>query len=379
LRDKTQEKALSYAAFALPEELKINESKFDTLILKMMNPLTGVTTGKRKILLKSYDNCFDGLSGTKWIQSEFKVDADKAVQIGQTLFMNRHAFHSIIKKHESFHAKSDALYRFKLLEMDESRPLNACKRYIETVKEEAWEVSVSLIKEAIKLLQKFKSEKNVIDWALLKVNPDYYKFNLRSSKLQKVSLNKLTNERKLLFWLNIYNTLLIHAHILYGPPLSVIERKAMWAKSYKIDSHAYSADSILTILRGKPEQLPHDLTELDGVKVQFNPMIHFCCFNGSDSSPPFHVFSDIDTLMFKMKEVSKNFLERVVFFKNDDDELWIPKLFKDYPEFGEKKDILNLLCQFVESKVPQNIIRTYSDSIELKYTEKSYDNIQYLE
>jgi len=298
------------------------------------------------------------------------------VQIGQTLFMNRHIFHSITKKHESLHPKPDALYRFKVVEADESRPLNACKKYMENVKEEAWQVGVTLATEAVKLLKKFKNDKTV-DFELLRKSPEYYQFVLGTSKLQKVRLGKLTNDKKLLFWLNIYHTLIAHGYMLFGPPADTLGRKFIWTRNYKIEDYHVSADAIYNILRGRTNDLSSELKDVEGAKIQPLTMTVFCCFNGSDVSPPIRVFPALDTLIYDMKQTAKVFLENSVIIKEYNDEIWLPKVFKE-PEFGEKKTVFEFLSSYLESKVTKNFIKTYVDTIELKYNERTHNDVKYV-
>jgi len=342
----------------------------------MLDISTGIISGKKKILLKSYENCFDGISASQWIQKEFHVDEDKSVQIGQTVFMNRDVFYSIRKHHISFHATADMLYRFRIFDLESNRPINMINKYSDRVKDEAWKVASSLAVEMLRLLKKSKTEKG-INLNSVKNTSDYIRFALRTSKLQKVNLAKLSKDKRLLFWLNIYNVLLLHSYIMFGKPADTLEKKNIWSKSYKIEENEYSLESIFLILRGKTAELNEDLKNLEGVKLQPTLMIHFCCFNGSDQSPFFKPFSSLDSLIFDMTEASSAFLDRTCKI-NDHDEIFVPKMFKDYPEFGGKKEILETLSKFIQSKSIQNLIKNYKETAEIKYLENSYNNIQFM-
>lgn len=56
-------------------------------------------------------------------------------------------------------------------------------------------------------------------------------------------------------------------------------------------------------------------------------------------------------------------------------QVWVPKLFKDYAEdFGDSKAVLQFVGQHVEKQ--KQYIKTYVDSIHLKYTENTYNKLR---
>lgn len=56
-------------------------------------------------------------------RSDLRFDDVQVIQKGQTLLMNRGVFHSVTKKHMSFHRKADIVYQFRVIFWDFSRNL----------------------------------------------------------------------------------------------------------------------------------------------------------------------------------------------------------------------------------------------------------------
>lgn len=82
---------------------------------------------------------------------------------------------------------------------------------------------------------------------------EFSQFELSSSELQKVSLDKLTNEEKLCFWLNAFNLLALHSNVICPSPSTMDGRLNTMSKSkYEISGHIFSLlDIEFSILRNK--------------------------------------------------------------------------------------------------------------------------------
>ncbi|ONK81081.1 uncharacterized protein A4U43_C01F25010 [Asparagus officinalis] len=76
-------------------------------------------------------------------------------------------------------------------------------------------------------------------------------------ELAKVDPSTMNNDQKLAFWINLYNSLIMHAYLAYGVPRNDIKFFALMQKvSYTIRGQSFSpADIEFVILKMKPP--PH--------------------------------------------------------------------------------------------------------------------------
>jgi hypothetical protein len=102
-------------------------------------------------------------------------------------------------------------------------------------------------------------------------------------ELQAMSL--YANEAGLLtFWINIFNTLVLHLHVVMGPPQNSFQRKLFFTGfKYRIGSHSFSLSDIKDgILRCNPVNKATKKKHFQGADYRkalslskFDPRIHF--------------------------------------------------------------------------------------------------------
>lgn len=64
-------------------------------------------------------------------------------------------------------------------------------------------------------------------------------------QLEKVTLNQMENNAQTAFWINVYNSLVMHAYLAYGIPHGPLRRLALFHKAaYNIGGHTISASAI---------------------------------------------------------------------------------------------------------------------------------------
>eukprot|EP01117_Protostelium_nocturnum_P005092 TRINITY_DN1845_c0_g1_i1.p1 TRINITY_DN1845_c0_g1~~TRINITY_DN1845_c0_g1_i1.p1 ORF type:complete len:412 (+),score=129.11 TRINITY_DN1845_c0_g1_i1:158-1393(+) len=371
LRNKVV-KQISVNAFGLAADEDVHEDMVDELSVSMMNPTTGVKTGKHKTgLLETAEDCFSGEEAYKWISKQLETEKeDEIIQKGQTIFMNRGIFHSIVKKHISFHNKDDVFYRFKLLEpaTDNEDPLNMlAKKHLENFNGNPTELSYVLV-DAISSIYEANTSNGTVNFKALESSDEYRRFCFASAALQKVSLDEMNEDERLIFFLNIYNTAYLHAIVRYGFPASNIARKALLLRCYNIGGKNFSIENFQSVLRGHPVN--------DVAYVKVNPIVHVLMFNGSDTSPLVHPYKT-DSFLEDRKAVAKEFLGNHIKYKTETDEVWLPKHFKDNKEdFGsDERDILTFVSAHYPDK--SNYLKTYRDTIHIKFGENTYNKVRY--
>lgn len=64
-------------------------------------------------------------------------------------------------------------------------------------------------------------------------------------QLEKVNISQMDNKAQIAFWINVYNSLIMHAYLAYGIPTSSLRRLAMFHKAaYNVGGHVVSANAI---------------------------------------------------------------------------------------------------------------------------------------
>ncbi|XP_008342996.3 uncharacterized protein [Malus domestica] len=70
-------------------------------------------------------------------------------------------------------------------------------------------------------------------------------------RLEEVDPRKLENDEKLAFWINVHNTLVMHAYLAYGVPQNNVKRVFLLLKAaYNIGGHTISADTMQSSILG---------------------------------------------------------------------------------------------------------------------------------
>ncbi|KAJ3445420.1 electron carrier/ protein disulfide oxidoreductase [Anaeramoeba flamelloides] len=246
---------------------------------------------------------------------------------------------------------------------------------------DAEKLSVMLLKKLTHILMIFyKISANNINLQLVSKSLIYRKFVKETLYLQRVRLNKLNEQQKLCFFINIYNLLFLHGLINYGIPTNRNGVKKFNQKCcYRICNDYFSLKDIYhgilranntykSSLRNQNYFKKTDTrTKISLKKVQ--PQFHFALIN-------FHF--NIQLQIFTSSNIEQNFdsitrnvLTKLVKFSNK--KLLLPNIFKLYKkDFGGIKNILNWI-----NSNSSNKIYTYkknNHNLVIKYPKNSLIN-----
>ncbi len=211
-------------------------------------------------------------------------------------------------------------------------------------------------------------EHGVVSYKSIRGSEEYEQYKNLTGRLQSFDLKSLkSRERKLAFWINIYNTAVIHGVIEQGLHQSVKEFPRFFDRiSYEIGGYIFSLNGIEHgILRGN-QRPPYRFLKpfqnkdprLIFTLVPMDPRIHFALVCGARSCPPVN-FYEAEKIDFQLQLAAMSFinssqvkilsLERTVllsmifkWYKNDfgrSDQSLIDTLLI-YLDEGEKKDFL---------------------------------------
>merc|ERR1712046_207059 len=146
---------------------------------------------------------------------------------------------------------------------------------------------------------------------------EFDEFKKTTALLQTLDLNDFSENERLAFFINIYNSLVIHGYIENGIPESFMQKMGFFRKtSYIIGTNLYSLDDIENgILRGNKRGPAHfsKMFGKDDERLEFvipggEPMIHFALNCGAESCPPIKNYS-ADGIRTQLIEATKAFFE----------------------------------------------------------------------
>lgn len=239
---------------------------FEVLYAEMRHPERGVKSDDRRWRLLTYPKCFVGQEMVDWLMEHVdgEIDRAEAVRLGQKL-LDAGIMHHVTKS-EPF---ADEYYFYRFQEDEQTSILNMKKlwdsnrrvRHAVDVAQEAITRLACLCEEHRRkvLLMQVSRGQNVsekdpedIDYALLAKSDAFRQYALSSAELQCVDIQSLTTDERLAFFINIYNALCLHGHVVFGAPTNFLKRISFFrGMAYRLGGLDYTLDDIEHgILRG---------------------------------------------------------------------------------------------------------------------------------
>lgn len=188
------------------------------------------------------------------------------------------------------------------------------------------------------------SDAGKVDYSALKTSSIYQEYRELTALLPTFDLAALsTPSRKLAFWLNLYNAMVIDGIIHYGVRNSVNDVKGFfWRTAYEIGGYRFSLNDIEHgILRANAGHLilpgrqfapndPRRQFALD--KIDFR--VHFALVCGAKSCPPVN-FYDADKVDHQLDAATRNFLWQTTTIHPEESLITLSKLLQWYgQDFG---------------------------------------------
>ncbi len=182
----------------------------------------------------------------------------------------------------------------------------------------------------------------------------YARFRIEVCELQRVQLAGLRNPDELcLFFLNLHNTLTLHAIIVNGSPgSSALERMAFSKSAYFVGDMVFSLYEIehvflrhmskkasiygFTVVNPNIKSIdPRAPFRLNTPK----PFITFALFNATQETPPFRIFTDPLKLDEELRQAGEIFVRMYVKARRENFTVTLPGVFKFFfDDFGGSKD-----------------------------------------
>lgn len=228
----------------------------------------------------------------------------------------------------------------------------------------------------------YNVESGRVDYPALQNSDGFAEYLECSRLLQEYDLLKLrTSQEKTAFWINLYNSLIIHGVIALDIQDSVKEVSNFFGRIYyRIGVADYSADDIEHgILRGNKRPpygffLPFtdDDSRLSYCVKEPDPRIHFALVCGSSSCPPinYYVAEDLDA---QLELASENFINgSEVEILPAQNRLKLSPIFKWYKsDFGGQKGILSFLARYIKDEEAKEFLLERGATARVEW--KDYD------
>eukprot|EP01080_Neovahlkampfia_damariscottae_P011836 gene11836-5166_t len=356
------------------------ESEVVSLVKKMRAKKTGITGFGKGFLyqFKYYNNCFKGSSMVSWLKTKYSIKTDEAVEIGNQLVNESYLHH--IGDLLPFSNTGD-MFRFTM--DDNIKVLNTHRKHNE-IPLSAIVVSQRIQNSQLSIQAKYITDKGV-DYELLKKSTDFKEFVNITIELQTLSIGDLSEVERKCFFINTYNSLVIHAFVVHGAFKNPLERSKFFGMyKYDIGGLLYSLNDIVHgILRSnspgpgssKSHYFAKNDKRLDYIIQQKDPRIHFALVCGAKSSPIIRCFNP-KNLEIGLNLASSNYLDQEVGIMTNNTVV-LSMLLKWYKiDFGRNNEEV---CKFIvehlgESETRDTITRLLNrgSPIKLKYSKYNW-------
>ncbi|GLT96987.1 hypothetical protein SLE2022_145750 [Rubroshorea leprosula] len=197
-------------------------------------------------------------------------------------------------------------------------------------------------------------------------------------QLEEVDVRRMENEEKLAFWINVHNSLVMHAFLVHGVPKNNLKRVSLLLKAaYNVGGQIINIDMIQSSILGcrlpRPGQwLRFLFPSKTKVKVgdprkayaieQPEPLLYFALCSGSFSDPAVRMYTS--KKVFQQLEVAKEDYIQSNFSFNKEKKILMPKIME---YFAKDSDICQaVLVQMVEEFMPQSLRKNIQQSCHRK-------------
>jgi len=224
----------------------------------------------------------------------------------------------------------------------------------------------------------YDMNRGLVDYQTAKNSPEYRSYLELAAHLQAFELDSLTTwEEKLAFWINLYNTIVVHGIVELGITSTVREVSNFFTQLlYRIDDCTFSPDEIEHgILRSNarpPYRVftvfrkgdPRARYQLD----RFDPRIHFALVCGSRSCAPIR-FYRADSIEEQLDTATRNFINSSeVVILPEQNRIMLSQIFRWYGrDFGTRREIFQFILRYLYPHDEARYFGEHIDSIKVEY------------
>eukprot|EP00850_Spirogloea_muscicola_P019628 SM000195S05275 [mRNA] locus=s195:216834:219746:+ [translate_table: standard] len=293
--------------------------------------------------LRKEKHVFSGADAVAWFRKELPdvaSDAD-AVQMGRDL-QDAQLLHHVTFS-QSFQNEASVLFRLHADEPGLSQALNAPRVWIKPTRPASEVEGIRAYEEAL------SDDGRTVRYNALKSSQAYGQYVAATEELQRVDLFTLTRMEKMAFFINVYNSLVIHAMVEGGTPSNILQRLFFYKQNmYHIGGVDYSLDDIENgVLRGNSppstsltKSRPFDRSDPRRFQAiqPMDPRVPFALNCGAKSCPPITVYT-AENLDDALANATAAFLEGEYEFDKTTASVTLSNIFDWYKEdFGSSEE-----------------------------------------
>ncbi|KAI7749691.1 hypothetical protein M8C21_008911 [Ambrosia artemisiifolia] len=220
-------------------------------------------------------------------------------------------------------------------------------------------------------------------------------YRLLVEQLEKLNLSNMDTNAQIAFWINMYNSMIMHAYLAYGIPHSSLRRVTLFHKAaYKIGGHMISANAIeQAIFRFRTPRVGKWLEtilstalwkksgeERQRIGTKFGleyhqPLLCFALCTGTSSDPVLKVYTP-SNIKEELEVATREFLESNIIVKKSK-KVFIPKLLE---RFGKEANNISpdKLLKWITENVDKKLCDSIQKCAEHKTSKKTSQIIEWL-
>jgi hypothetical protein len=222
-------------------------------------------------------------------------------------------------------------------------------------------------------------EKGVVHYKAIRGSKEFERYKDLTKGLRSFDLHSLQERNhRLPFWINIYNTAVIHGVIELGLEKSVKEVSGFFDRvRYEIGGLRFSLNEMEHgILRGNHRH-PYGLLKpfrredprMEVTIIPPDPRIHFALVCGARSCPPIG-FYEAEQIDFQLQLAAESFINSSqVKILQQEGTVLISKIFKWYKsDFGgSDSTLIDLLLKFLDEGKKKTFLQQNRDRLQIRY------------
>jgi hypothetical protein len=220
--------------------------------------------------------------------------------------------------------------------------------------------------------------RGLVDYGAMKRSAQYETYREAVSRLQRFDPFTIEDpSQKTAFWINLYNTIVIHGIVELHIKSSVREVSDFFGNiCYRIGEHFFSA-----------EDMEHGILRANGTppfrilpKFRWNdsrrqlslhtvdPRVHFALVCGSRSCAPIR-FYDAHRIHEQLDTAARNFINSSeVLILPEQNKVFLSQIFQWYRrDFGTRKRVFSFLLNYLDKDENADYLRRHMDTIQLEY------------
>ncbi|KAL2518139.1 hypothetical protein Adt_14386 [Abeliophyllum distichum] len=200
-------------------------------------------------------------------------------------------------------------------------------------------------------------------------------YRLLVEQLEKVNVRKMDSNAQIAFWINLYNSLVMHAYLAYGIPHNSLRRLALFHKAaYNVGGHVISASTIEqsifcfrtprigqwleTVLSTAMRKRSGEERKLISSKFGLQncqPLVCFALCTGAHSDPLLNVYT-ASNVKEELEAAKREFVQANVVVKRSK-KLFLPKIIEKYVKeaYIPSDDLLKWVTENVDKKLHDTI------------------------